>query len=138
MSAVSQTQNCGHPQGISLTSLGASWCCDPSPVPGHAAVGSLRLQAPGAQGLAVHPCLSASLVRGPEGPAARYRKCSPSYPWDVAYGSSPANPARRASRLSAHISRRGSHTCCVTFFFFPSNAWLVLQCIQKDCHSKTQ
>ncbi len=32
----------------------------------------------------------------------------------VWFSSSPAHPARRASRLSAHISRRGSHTCGVT------------------------
>ncbi len=37
-------------------------------------MGSIRLQAPGAQGLDVHPCVSASSVCRPEGPAARCPK----------------------------------------------------------------
>ncbi len=41
---------------------------DLSPVPGHA-VASVLLQAPGALGL--DPCVLASLVRRPEGPAAQ-------------------------------------------------------------------
>ena len=71
---------------------------DPSPYPGHAAVGSLRLQAPGARGLDVHPCVSASSVRRPEGPAARCRTCSPSGPWHVPYGSIEAQPIRPVER----------------------------------------
>ncbi len=86
------------------------------PSPGHAAVGSLLLQAPGVLGLDVHPSVS-----------GYYQYCRSAVPkvqlLNVAlvfrsvarpmwFRRSPANPAcRAASRLSAHISRRGSRTC---------------------------